>query len=695
MRFYQDSNLIDTQEVEYLNDATAPELTEIEGYHFVKWDSDFTKVKSNLMIYAIYEKDIFKVTFLDKENNILDTQNILYNDSAKDVEAPSIEGYDFKGWDQDYSKITKDLEIKPIYEIKSFIVTFYDKDNEILSKQEVLFNQNATEVICPEIEGYDFKGWDQDYHNVKSDLTIKPIYELKEFEVKFLDNNNNIISNQKIAYGESATDVVFPEIEGYKFVKWDHEYQDIKENLEIKPILDRIIYQIEYYDDKSKLNLSPDKYDIETLVFTPNYEKDGYEFIGWFESVTSTAKIASFGPGVIGDKVFYARFEKIEEQEKIVLPSGAFYFNEILQKPHSSNPNLMVYQPNMQGVANIPSTSVTKYNWATSNTNVATVSQWSTITGVQNGIFILSATLISDPTVVGYAIVRVSPSGIQVISEEEANKVITYTVTFKDINGNVIDTQIVKDGDDAVLPIPPIVDGKAFDGWDKLHYGIEKDTIINAKYIDGVNNYTGKKVAILGDSISTYKGYIPDGYAYFYPYATSDIRNMNETWWMQIINKLGMELLINNSWSGSCVSTGTGVSAATNDSRLEKLVVNGVKPDVIIIFMGANDCGSRYVSHSTFVSSYKTMLDKIKKLCPDSEIVIMTLPPAPSFYSDEDRNTYNKTICDYANEYGCKIADLSNIYASSEASNYTCDSIHPKKNGMDKFYNVLYKTLTK
>ena len=49
------------------------------------------------------------------------------------------------------------------------------------------------------------------------------------------------------------------------------------------------------------------------------------------------------------------------------------------------------------------------------------------------------------------------------------------------------------------------------------------------------NSLYGKKLSILGDSISTYNGYIPSGYDNFYP--SGDVDNVNKTWWMSLINK--------------------------------------------------------------------------------------------------------------------------------------------------------------
>lgn len=98
---------------------------------------------------------------------------------------------------------------------------------------------------------------------------------------------------------------------------------------------------------------------------------------------------------------------------------------------------------------------------------------------------------------------------------------------------------------------------------------------------------TGKTISILGDSISTFKDYIPTGNATYYP--QNNVQNVSDTWWMQLVTELGAKLGINESWSGSCVSVTSGerLPMASLD-RIQNLDNNGT-PDVILFFGGTND----------------------------------------------------------------------------------------------------------
>ncbi|MBE6693056.1 MAG: hypothetical protein E7586_07065 [Ruminococcaceae bacterium] len=115
-----------------------------------------------------------------------------------------------------------------------------------------------------------------------------------------------------------------------------------------------------------------------------------------------------------------------------------------------------------------------------------------------------------------------------------------------------------------------------------------------------------KNVIIFGDSYSTFKGIIPEGYEpYYYPGGYSngveknDVETPEDTWWGQLIPEIGGNLLLNNSWSGSTVGyTGyNNVDCSESSSfiyRFKQLRDAGFfkenKIDTVFVFGGTNDC---------------------------------------------------------------------------------------------------------
>ena len=108
-----------------------------------------------------------------------------------------------------------------------------------------------------------------------------------------------------------------------------------------------------------------------------------------------------------------------------------------------------------------------------------------------------------------------------------------------------------------------------------------------------------KSIFIIGDSYSTFEGYIPEGNSVFYtrvPIRNTDVTRVEETWWHQLCEKEGLELLLNDSWSGSTIGY-TGYNGADTSGtssfifRLEKYKQRLVSlmPDAVIVFGGTND----------------------------------------------------------------------------------------------------------
>ena len=223
----------------------------------------------------------------------------------------------------------------------------------------------------------------------------------------------------------------------------------------------------------------------------------------------------------------------------------------------------------------------------------------------------------------------------------------------------------------------------------KVNYNINSNTVITAKYEAGENNYAGKTFSIIGDSISTYEGYIPSTFSKFYPYATADVNDVNKTWWMQTINKLGGSLFLNNSYSGSCVADSSW-HATKNIARLNYCVVNGQTPDVILVYIGSNDCASKYVTLAQFDAGYEQMVKNLQELCPNSEIVLCTLADSP-FYTDDNMIAYNNVIKKYASQFNCTLVDLQ----SASLAGHLVDSAHPNTSGMTVLAEKIVEELLK
>lgn len=244
----------------------------------------------------------------------------------------------------------------------------------------------------------------------------------------------------------------------------------------------------------------------------------------------------------------------------------------------------------------------------------------------------------------------------------------------------------------------------------------------------GNSKLRGKKLGIVGDSISTYSGYIPSGYATFYPRNT--VTDVDKTWWKQLLDETGMELCVNASWSGSTISGDTSRTdgyVGCSDARVNALTdSNSNTPDIIIVWMGINDFGKNnsivcgtYEGKtepvtSTVVNSitdaYGVLLKKLENTYPNAQIFCCRI--LPEKFSSEMSGSYtngfpninpndnvtlpelNERIEKIANAFGCTIIPMDKSGVTFyNLSTYTGDNLHPNYALTQKLCDVAKETL--
>ena len=103
-----------------------------------------------------------------------------------------------------------------------------------------------------------------------------------------------------------------------------------------------------------------------------------------------------------------------------------------------------------------------------------------------------------------------------------------------------------------------------------------------------------KAVSILGDSYSTYEDFVTPSTNELWYYAKNsdqktDVKDVRQTWWHQLIKENGWRLAVNNSYSGATISytgyDGNDYSPRSFNTRMDNLG----QPDIIFIFGATND----------------------------------------------------------------------------------------------------------
>jgi len=131
----------------------------------------------------------YTVNFYDAENNLIDTQRVKKGNSAVAPDDPVKEGYRFIGWSEDFGSVTKDMELYPLFEENKeyFDVFFYDDIGTVIRREIVLKGNGATAPTPPEKRGYKFVGWDTDFSHVTQNLYVRPLYERDSIDIKLGD----------------------------------------------------------------------------------------------------------------------------------------------------------------------------------------------------------------------------------------------------------------------------------------------------------------------------------------------------------------------------------------------------------------------------------------------------------------------------------------------------------------------------
>ena len=125
VQFVSEHGSFEDQTIEYGGTIDTGKLTipPVEGYTFDGWYADkahetkfdFTKpITSNTTVYAKWTAKDYEVSFITEHSDAPDSQNVPYNETAKDPGKLKAEGYTFDGWYTDDTYSTKFDFTQPI-----------------------------------------------------------------------------------------------------------------------------------------------------------------------------------------------------------------------------------------------------------------------------------------------------------------------------------------------------------------------------------------------------------------------------------------------------------------------------------------------------------------------------------------------------------------------------------------------------
>ena len=196
----------------------------------------------------------------------------------------------------------------------------------------------------------------------------------------------------------------------------------------------------------------------------------------------------------------------------------------------------------------------------------------------------------------------------------------------------------------------------------------------------GMQAQSKRSISILGDSYSTFKGYVvPDTNAVWYPQKpeNNDVQDIRQLWWHQLIREHGYRLCQNNSFSGATIcNTGYDKEDYSDRSFCTRLWYLG-DPDIILMFGGTNDSWA----HSPigdyqygdweksdlykFRPAIAYLLANLQNRYPGTEIYVII-----NTELGDDVTSSMKTVCDHYNVKYIELKDIEKQWG------------HPSQKGM-------------
>jgi len=92
------------------------------GYHFIQWSDEVIDnprtivLTQDSILSAKFAINVYLVQFFGFNDVLIDSQSVEHGKAAVAPEIPSVEHYDFVGWDKEFTNVTADLDVFAIYQ---------------------------------------------------------------------------------------------------------------------------------------------------------------------------------------------------------------------------------------------------------------------------------------------------------------------------------------------------------------------------------------------------------------------------------------------------------------------------------------------------------------------------------------------------------------------------------------------------
>lgn len=201
-------------------------------------------------------------------------------------------------------------------------------------------------------------------------------------------------------------------------------------------------------------------------------------------------------------------------------------------------------------------------------------------------------------------------------------------------------------------------------------------------------------LAVLGDSYSTFAGFIPKGNACWYnspaDHKRTDVTKVEQTWWWQVANEGGYKLGAIESYSGATICNTGYRDEDYSDRSFVTRCTNLGNPDIILICGATNDSWAnapigdykyanwKRVDLYFFRPAMAKMLNDIKLHYPNVEVYFIL--------NTELKKEINESVLEVCKHYDVPVLELVDIDKKSS---------HPSVKGMKAIAQQVLKFIKK
>ncbi|MBQ1977846.1 MAG: InlB B-repeat-containing protein, partial [Ruminococcus sp.] len=537
-----DGSVLKTETVYSGSGATAPEAPVREGYTFVGWSADFSKVYSNLTVSAQYIQgtEVYKVTFVDTDGTVISQVYAAKGKSAKSPLAPVKNGYIFTGWDKSFSNVTSDMTVTAQYtkgtaSKVSIAGTFNGWNADatpfltISGSKKVSLQMNLTEgeykfkivnngewlgnwgAIADTTTTTSATGWEMDatagdctffasggtyiFTYTASTNVLEVKYMGSEYKVTFVDWDGTVLKTEIVEPGGSATAPVVtlsrPADDHYTYTYkgWDTKFTNVQAPLRVTAVYNANpkTFTVKFVNwNGAVLSTQYVKYG-EAAKHPGDPTRAGYIFTWWDGDINYITGNTTFTAQYADNSVYIMGDFNDWQGTKLSSIGGNVYQGKLTLAPGQYK--FKIKQGN---------------DWYGNNGWIDDTTDYTSETGWDMSWDAGDCTL------------NASGSTYTFRFNSETKKLIityvapTYTVTFKNWNGTTLKTQYVKRGNPAYAPAEPTRTGYVFTGWDQDFSWISANMVITAQFAENVvtlmgdfNNWEGTGMVSSGGNIFT------------------------------------------------------------------------------------------------------------------------------------------------------------------------------------------------